>query len=695
MVALGAGSALSGSARGWVAASDVSGEDIVEATQAMAGTLARLRTWAIDLPRFWKRFVLAASDFFLLTLAVWLAISVRYSTPFLPPSAGDVVLLLAAPAIGVATFAWFGLYRLVTRYITIRGSGRLLKCIAISVLIWAVLALLLDAKWLPRSVILVLYPILGGGLIFLSRQVYSSALRSFGVPLLDPGREPRPVVIYGAGRTAVQLLDGLHSSGEARVVGILDDTSSMAGQYAGGVKIYKSDKLERLIEREGVKEVILALPESRRRERREILKRLQLYPVRVKTLPDMEDFATGRAGVSDLRPIDVEDLLGRDPVPADPGLLALAIRGKSVLVTGAGGSIGSELVRQILRQAPARLVLLDASEVALYEIEIEVADIIAASSERLRATEVVAVLGSVTDRKLARSVIQHHAVATIFHAAAYKHVPIVEANPVAGLTNNTFGTEVMAEAARVLGVERFVLVSTDKAVRPTNIMGASKRLAELILQSHAADPACRTIFTMVRFGNVLDSSGSVVRRFRKQIQAGVPLTVTHKDVVRYFMSIPEAASLVLQAGAMATGGEVFVLDMGEPVKIDELARSMVRLLGLEVRDEGCPDGDIVIAYVGLRPGEKLYEELLIGENTTATEHPLIRRSSEPHLPGERLERELVVLRSAMEKGGVDDIVAVLERTVEGYVAQVGGRGMDQGQGQGQLLTADPPSRMLH
>ncbi len=661
------------------------------ARQAAADALDRWRAWAVELPRPWKRAILCASDFVLLSFAVWLAISLRYSTLFVPPNTWGLLLMLAAPAVGVATFAWFGLYQLVTRYITIRGSGKLAKCIGISVLVWAMLALLFDAKWLPRSVILVLYPLLAGGLIFLSRQVYAGVLRSFGVPLLGPGREPRPVIIYGAGRTGVQLLDGLHGSGDARVVGFLDDSASLSGQYAAGVKIYKPDKLERLIEREGVREVILALPESRRRERREILKRLQPYPVRVKTLPDMEDIATGRAEISDLRPIDVEDLLGRDPVPADPSLLALAIRGKSVLVTGAGGSIGSELVRQILRQQPARLVLFDVSEVALYEIEIETTDMVAALPERAGRPEIVPVLGSVADRALVRRTIEHHGVATIFHAAAYKHVPIVEANPVAGLENNTFGTAVVAEAARELGVERFVLISTDKAVRPTNVMGASKRLAELFLQAQAADPSCRTVFTMVRFGNVLDSSGSVVRRFRKQIQAGGPVTVTHKDVVRYFMSIPEAASLVLQAGAMATGGEVFVLDMGEPVKIDDLARSMIRLMGLDVREDATPDGDIPIAYVGLRPGEKLYEELLIGENTTPTAHPLIRKSSEPFLLAERLDREFLVLRTAMDAGGIAEIEAVLQRTVEGYQPRVSGLPAVAG----QLIAADPPSRTLH
>ncbi len=658
--------------------------------EAIAGEITRWRDWAIALPRPWKRLILAVSDFLILSFAVWLAISLRYNGLFVPPHGTGWLVMFAAPAIGVFTFAWFGLYRQVTRFITTRGSARLLQCIGVSVLFWALLAYMFGALWIPRSVILVLYPLLGGGLIFASRQIYAAALRSVGVPMVGPGKEPRPVVIYGAGRTGVQLLDALHHSGDARVVGFLDDTASLWGQYAGGVKIYRPDKLERLIERESVREIILALPESRRRERREVLKALQRFPVRVKTLPDMEDFATGRAAVSDLRPIDVDDLLGRDPVPADAGLLALGIRGKAVLVTGAGGSIGSELVRQVLRQHPLRIVLLDVSEVALYEIETEIADAIAALPDTEVKSELVGVLGSVLDADLVRRTIERYRIATVFHAAAYKHVPIVESNPVAGITNNTFGTRIMADAARALGVERFVLISTDKAVRPTNIMGASKRLAELVLQAHANDPGCGTVFTMVRFGNVLDSSGSVVRRFRKQIQDGGPVTVTHKDVVRYFMSIPEAATLVLQAGAMASGGEVFVLDMGEPVKIAELARSMVRLMGLDVRDEENPEGDIEIVYVGLRPGEKLYEELLIGENTTPTKHPLIRRSSEPHLPADSLARELTVLRAAMGVGRIAEIEAVLERTVEGYRAHVATE-----TGTVLPLPIEPASRTLH
>jgi FlaA1/EpsC-like NDP-sugar epimerase len=380
--------------------------------------------------------------------------------------------------------------------------------------------------------------------------------------------------------------------------------------------------------------------------------------------------------VSDLRPVGVDDLLGREQVPANPELLVRNIKGKSVMVTGAGGSIGSELVRQVLRHGPRRLVLYEASEVQLYEIEEEarrsLGPRVAPANGGQDLPTVDAVLGSVLDATLLRLAIKRNEVDTIYHAAAFKHVPIVERNAVAGLRNNTFGTAVAAEVAAACGVERFVLVSTDKAVRPTSIMGASKRLAELVLQARAAAGLSRCVFTMVRFGNVLDSSGSVVRRFRRQIESGGPVTVTHRDVVRYFMSITEAATLVIQAGAMASGGDVFVLDMGEPVRIDDLAHSMIRLMGAEVRDRDHPDGDVAIEYIGLRPGEKLVEELLIGSNTNKTEHPRILKCSEPHLAAGELTAVLDALRAAMDRNDVAAIHAVLTRSVEGYRAEDGG-----------------------
>jgi FlaA1/EpsC-like NDP-sugar epimerase len=379
----------------------------------------------------------------------------------------------------------------------------------------------------------------------------------------------------------------------------------------------------------------------------------------------MEDVASGRVTVSDLRHVEAEDLLGRDAVPPNAALLERNIAGKSVMVTGAGGSIGSELVRQIVPRRPARLVLLERSESHLYEIDLEVETLLQAPHQT-EQPKVVPVLGSIQDGALMRRIIEENAVETIYHAAAFKHVPLVERNPVTGLRNNTFGTATLADAAAAAGVERFVLISTDKAVRPSSVMGASKRLAEMVLQARAADGHGKTVFTMVRFGNVLDSSGSVVRRFRRQIKDGGPVTVTHPDMIRYFMSIPEAAALVIQAGAMATGGDVFVLDMGEQVKIDDLARSMIRLTGLEVRDAEHPDGDIAIEYTGLRDGEKMFEELLIGGNVSPTEHPRIMRIDEPFLVTSDLDPVLDALRVAMADGSIAAIKATLARTVESY-----------------------------
>jgi FlaA1/EpsC-like NDP-sugar epimerase len=409
------------------------------------------------------------------------------------------------------------------------------------------------------------------------------------------------------------------------------------------------------------------MPKSRRRDRRTALTHLEGLKLRVRTLPAIEDVAAGHYTVSDLRPVQSEELLGRDPVPADPELLARNIAGRSVMVTGAGGSIGAEIARQVARQKPARLVLVEISETHLYAIEVELEELLSKLQADPEARpKLVAVLGSVLDAKLMRSVLAENAVETIYHAAAFKHVPLVEHNPVVGLRNNTFGTVLLADAALETGVERFVLISTDKAVRPSSVMGASKRLAELALQARASETGGVTIFTTVRFGNVLDSSGSVLRRFRQQIEAGGPVTVTHPDMVRYFMSIPEAAGLVIQAGAMASGGDVFVLDMGEPVKILDLARSLIRLMGQEVRDSEHPDGDIAIRFIGPRDGEKLSEELLLGENVVATEHPCIKRSLEPFLPRLTLESMLRQLEACMEEGDIEGVRATLARAVENY-----------------------------
>ena len=627
---------------------------------------ARCRSWLLQLPRFNKRFILVGLDLLLLGFALWFSISLRYNAPYVPPDAASWLLLASAPLITVATFGISGLYRLVTRYLGYRGHTRIIGCIWLSVLIWSSFVFMTGQLGVPRSVVLG-YGVLATLLITGSREVAAMLLESAGIRLatLPANIDRRPVIIFGAGDLGVQLLGSLRRGFDRETVAFIDTEPSLWRQYVAGLKVHHPDRLGPLIERHQVREILVALPEGRRRECRRILKELESYPIEVKILPAVEDIASGRVRVTDLRPLEVNDLLGREKVPANNELLVRKTRDRSILVTGAGGSVGSELVRQLLREGPRRIVLFDLSEAALYEIEHEAMDLVSAFAPDIARPQIVAVLGSVLDTGHVRETLARHEIEVIYHAAAYKHVPIVEQNPICGLWNNTFGAAVVAECAKAAGVELMVLISTDKAVRPTNVMGASKRLAELVLQAGAVNGGA-TIFTMVRFGNVLDSSGSVVRRFRRQISTGGPVTVTHPEIIRYFMSIPEAAELVIQAGAMAKGGDVFVLDMGEPVRIDDLARLMVRLTGLDVKGPDNPDGDIAIAYTGLRPGEKLYEELLIGANTTATEHPRIWRSDEPFLPPAELERELNVLKAAIQMRDVETMQAVLMRTVEGY-----------------------------
>jgi len=629
----------------------------------------------VGLGRYPKRVILAVTDAIVLGVALWLALSLRLGELYIAPSWEFTLIFCAAPLVGVITFFQLGLYRLVTRYIGARGAGLIVVSVGLSALFWALLVLLSGVAGVPRSVVIA-YPFLGAAFVWGTRRTAGWLFERAGVELPPAARgKARYVLIYGAGATGVQLLEALRHSANYVPVGFIDSSKTLWGQYVGGLKVYRPERLAALIERNEVCEVLLALPRARRAERQAVLRRLEALSVGVRTLPAIEDLATGRVTVSDLRPVGAEDLLGRDPVPPDADLLKRTIVGRSVMVTGAGGSIGSELVRQILRYGPPRrLVLLEASEAQLHVIQSEIEEALkrnaTAGTHGRDSPAISAVLGSVQDGELMRRTIADNGVEAIFHAAAYKHVPIVEHNAVAGLRNNTFGTATLAEAAERCGVERFVLISTDKAVRPTSIMGASKRLAEMILQARASDRRGGTVFTMVRFGNVLDSSGSVVRTFRRQIEAGGPVTVTHADAIRYFMSIPEAAALVVQAGAMATGGEVFVLEMGEPVKIDDLARSMIRLMGLEVRDAKHTDGDIAIDYIGLRPGEKMHEELLLGENITPTEHPRILKSHEPCLPAAELARLLDELRAAMAAQDVQAIHAVLMRAVEGYRPEV-------------------------
>ena len=620
----------------------------------------RLLAW----PRFGKQAAVILLDVALAIVATWLAFSLRLDTPHWPSGLQWRVYVLA-PLLAVPVFIRFGLYRAIFRY---TGLTALLTIAQAVVLYGLVLfAILLWQRWLgvPRT-IGVLQP-----LIFLLLVGGSRALARFWLAGISGSRvasEGR-LLIYGAGEAGVQTAAAIANARQYVLVGFIDDDPAKAGRSVNGAMVYRPRQIADVVARRGVTDILLALPSVSRARRNEIIASLGKVPVHIRTLPGMSDLASGRVTLRDIKELDIEDLLGRDAVASDAAVLARGIAAKVVLVTGAGGTIGGELCRQIVLQRPRQLVLLDHSEFGLYTIHQELQALCAAKG---LAVELVAMLGSVSNLRRIQEVCGLYLPGSVYHAAAYKHVPMVESNPAEGVSNNVLGTLNVALAALQSGAANFVLVSTDKAVRPTNVMGASKRMAELVLQAlDARSGNGTTRFSMVRFGNVLDSSGSVVPLFRSQLASGGPLTVTHAEVTRYFMTISEAAQLVLHAGAMAQGGEVFVLDMGQPVKILQLARRMVELSGLSVRDEASPDGDIAITITGLRPGEKLYEELLIGDNPAPTTHPRIMKAHEEFLPWSALEGQLDALRAGVDGGDVAAIKAVLKACVRGYVEQAG------------------------
>ncbi len=557
-------------------------------------------------------------------------------------------------------FMRMGVYRALVLYLGLQFVYQLLKAVTFATcLIAAACFLSLAAEALDYS----LFPIFWmlallftGGSRFLVMAMTQALIQNF--------RPKEPVIIYGAGSSGMQLLVALQNGGQYLPVAFVDDGHRMIGRTVHGIRVHSPNTLYELIESHSVRQILLAIPSATQAERREIINRLEHLPVHVKTVPDLFDMVTGKVEVHEVREIDIEDLLGREIVPPSQPLLRACITGKSVLVTGAGGSIGSELCRQILSAEPARLVLLDVSEFGLYEIENELRKRSQALEEGANI-EIFSLLGSVCNRQHMGNLIETFHIETIYHAAAYKQVPMVEKNIIEGVANNVFGTLVPALAARKFGVHNFVLISTDKAVRPTNYMGATKRLAEQVLQAMAQGGG-ETKFSMVRFGNVLGSSGSVVPLFRSQIGVGGPVTVTHPEVTRYFMTVQEAAQLVIQAGSMAAGGDVFVLDMHQPIRIVDLARKMIHLMGYDVRDEKTLRGDIAIEYTGLRPGEKLREELIVGESVTGTEHPKILRAEEDSLSWERLEPLLTRLERACAEFDSDQIRQALKEAVDGF-----------------------------
>ncbi|ANM15770.1 polysaccharide biosynthesis CapD-like protein [Rhizobium sp. N541] len=618
----------------------------------------------LAMPRVAKRALALLVDSSFCVLTIWLAycfrlneLTVLTGVQWLPVF---VSLCMALPI-----FIVMGMYRAIFRYANLAAFITVLKAIAIYGFAFMTIFTALSVPGVPRTVgILQPFLLLIG--IGLSRLGIRYWLGDAYQRILHKNMLAK-VLIYGAGKAGRQLAAALTNSAELNVVGYLDDDPRLKGGVMGGLPIYDPSDLPVLVEALGVHNVLLALPSASRQRRNEILEHIRKARVNVRTLPDLTALAQGRIAVSDIRELEIEDLLGREAVAPRQELLDKAMRNKVVMVTGAGGSIGGELCRQILRNAPSSLILLDQNEFALYNIDAELRKL--AELYEHENLQIVPILCSVRDQDRMEHIIQSWRPQTLYHAAAYKHVPLVEHNAVEGIKNNVMGTLVAARAAHKYGVSNFVLISTDKAVRPTNVMGASKRLAEMVLQALAAEPATdrlRTNFSMVRFGNVLGSSGSVVPLFRQQIREGGPVTLTHREITRYFMTISEASQLVIQAGAMGEGGDVFLLDMGEPVRIADLARKMVELSGLTVRDENSPEGDIELSVTGLRPGEKLYEELLIGDNPETTEHPRIMKAREDLLSWPELMKKLNALNAALDRNDMIAARATLAELVSGY-----------------------------
>lgn len=656
----------------------------------------KLVSYFVGLSRTQKRIIALTIDTLLLSLAFAAALYVRLFEQFTENWAEYVWFIAAAPVLAVPVFVRFGLYRAILRYMGREAFATVFNAVTLSALIMALVVFFASRSvdlLIPRSTVInywLMALLAVGGSRYLARHILFKGV--LPLPFLRERRQSKlyskavPVAIYGAGAAGFQLFEALRDRASLRPVAFVDDDPSLQRQAIAGLKVYSPENVEQMIRETGAVELLLAIPSLSRRQRGQLLSVLEPYPLHVRTIPSIEQLASGILKVDDLAEVELSDILHRDEVTPREDLLEECISNKAVLVTGAGGSIGSELCRQIIKLRPSSLVLIEHSEFNLYAIHEELLNQLRIQGDRF---PIVPILCSIKNTSQLHAAMNAYHVDTVYHAAAYKHVPIVEHNIAEGLNNNVIGTLSSAQAAIAAGVSNFVLISTDKAVRPTNVMGASKRLAEMALQAlgseselvffngesflprGAAGQTVRnsTRFTMVRFGNVLGSSGSVIPKFREQIQNGGPVTVTHPNITRYFMTIPEAAQLVIQAGSMGQGGDVFVLDMGEPVKILDLATKMIHLHGLSVCDDQNQDGDIVIEFTGLRPGEKLYEELLIGDNPSPTEHPMIMRAQEEFISWEKMKKVLARLCADLSSTNYKDVRQILSEYVKGYQPQ--------------------------
>ena len=631
--------------------------------------MQKLDRWFLSLSRKKIAAILISIDIVLTILALWAAFSLRLGEWYFPPEK-QWILFCISPLLAVPIFIRLGLYHAIIRYIGGHVLWVIFQAVSLYSLVFSFIVFQTDLGLVPKTVPILnwlLLLLIVGGSRFIARWLFADAYAKLGGNVAKDCYSKK-VIIYGAGNAGVQLASALICAQEFKPVAFIDDDKLLQRQKVNGLRIYAMTSLSYLIERHGVADVLLAIPSATRARRNEIIRLLEPYPVHVKTVPRMTDIAQGKIKFDELQEVDIADLLSRDPIEPDQNLLHANIAQKNIMVTGAGGTIGSELCRQIINLRPAKLILFELNEFALYSIEKELNHAISLTTV-VNQIEIIPILGSVAEKSRAINVCKALNVQTIYHAAAYKHVPLVEKNPGEAIKNNILGTLNIAMAAIAANVETFVLISTDKAVRPSSIMGATKRFAELILQGLSMEKGHSTRFTMVRFGNVLGSSGSVIPLFREQIARGGPVTVTDSRIIRYFMTIPEAAQLVVQAGAMGQGGDVFVLDMGNPIRVLDLAKQMIHLSGLEIKDEMHPEGEIEISFTGIRPGEKLFEELLIGNNVSETAHCRIMRDEDEIVSWQGLKRSLDQLKFALEKNDIPAMRKILQQSISGFVPQ--------------------------